>query len=269
MKNVSACLLVLLALIAPSLMADTIKARHVSVNLLTEQPAVVAGESVWLLLQFTPEEGWHTYWKNPGDSGLAPVLKWALPAGWHAREPHYPTPEAIPYGSQMNYGYHDTNSLLVELVPPTTMPGNQVDVKLNARWLVCADACIPGQGNFALTLPVAENVQTDPERAKLFAHARASLPVALDTEGTFSIDDNHVTVTLPASGLPDGDLQVFIAPGQIAEPTAKPVLSRQNDHLLIKIARHTYFSEKPNAIEVVLTQSGKGWSIPAQPVSQP
>ena len=267
MPKMSACLLLMLTLVTPQLHAEAVKARHVTVELLAEHTAVTPGESLWVLLQFAPDKGWHTYWKNPGDSGLAPVLNWQLPPGWQAKAPLFPTPEAIPYGSQMNFGYHGNNGLLVELVPPTQIAATNVNLKLNARWLVCADECVPGQGTFALTLPVKAQTESDPGHATLFARSRAALPVALAGAGTFSLSDEQVQVNLPVAGLPAGELQVFVAPGQIAEPGTVAELARQNDRLQIRLTRHSYFSGAPEQIELVLTQSGKGWSIPATLIS--
>jgi DsbC/DsbD-like thiol-disulfide interchange protein len=267
MATLRAGLLLVLTLITSTVHAAPVKALHVTVDLLAESTAVVPGKPLWLLLQFTPEDGWHTYWKNPGDSGLAPVLKWQLPTGWQARAPQFPTPEAIPYGSQMNYGYHGANGLLVELVPPDHIDTAAVELQLDARWLVCADACVPGRGEFRLMLPVANALSVNPEHALLFASTRAALPVALDGEAVYRVTDDHVRVEIPSAGLPADTLQVFVAPGQIAEPGAKPLITRQNDRLLIQLTRHTYFSDAPDQIEVVLTRSGKGWSVPARFVS--
>lgn len=267
MQKLRAGLLLMLTLIASTVHAAPVKALHVTVDLLAESAAVVPGKPLWLLLQFTPEDGWHTYWKNPGDSGLAPVLNWQLPAGWQAKAPLFPTPEAIPYGSQMNYGYHGANGLLVELVPPNQIDTTAVELQLDARWLVCADACVPGRGEFRLTLPVAHSPSVNPEHAALFANTRAALPVALGGEGVYRVTDDHVRVEIPAASLTANTLQVFIAPGQIAEPGATPLITRQKDRLQIQLTRHTYFSDAPEQIEVVLTQAGKGWSVPARFVS--
>ena len=42
---------------------------------------VAPGKPVWLGLAIDHQPHWHTYWKNPGDSGLPTTLQWQLPAG--------------------------------------------------------------------------------------------------------------------------------------------------------------------------------------------
>lgn len=262
------CLL-LLALLPPTLPAAPLSARHVSVELLAEDTGVSSGRPLWVMLHFSPEDGWHTYWKNPGDSGLAPQLAWTLPPGWQAREPLFPTPSAIPYGSQTNYGYEGPNGLLVELVPPPTLAGDQVELNLQARWLVCADACVPGQGEFQLQLPVVTDSRPDPAQATRFARLRASLPVALAGEGTYQVSGGQVELILPAQGLPAGSFTVFVAPGQLAEPGGTPRFSRQNGSLLIQLPLHAYYSTSPARIEVVLSQGPQGWALPARLADSP
>ncbi|MEZ5509660.1 MAG: protein-disulfide reductase DsbD family protein [Gammaproteobacteria bacterium] len=260
MKPLLALMWMLLAL---PVQADTVEARHVRVTLLSEQQSVAAGEPFWVQLAFKPQAGWHSYWKNPGDSGLAPRLEWQLPNGWQVDAPLYPTPEAIPYGSQMNYGYSRPSALLIRLLPPATLTDATVTLQLDARWLVCADACVPGEGQFQLSLPVAEQPQPDPDQQQAFASARARLPVALHTVGHYSVHPDYLLLQLPLEGLPGGPLQPFVAPGQLVDPSAEPVLGRNGAQLTIRWPRHTYFTEAPAQIDVVLRQAGKGWSIPA------
>lgn len=69
---------------------------------------VGAGRTVWVGLQLTHAPEWHTYWKNPGDSGLPTELRWTLPPGVTAGEIAWPTPRKFPLGNLANYGYGDT-----------------------------------------------------------------------------------------------------------------------------------------------------------------
>ncbi|MEE2730774.1 MAG: protein-disulfide reductase DsbD domain-containing protein [Pseudomonadota bacterium] len=254
----------LLALVPVCTRAAPVQARHVTVDLLTETSTVAGGESLWVLLTFAPETHWHTYWKNPGDSGLAPKLNWQLPPGWQAREPLFPTPAAIPYGSQINYGYESESGLLVELVPPLVMQEENVALTLDARWLVCADACVPGQAEFKLELPVTRFAAPNPRHKSRFAQARFSLPLQLDIAGTYRVQGEQILVDLPARTLPRSVSRVFIAPGQIAEAELAPDLTFKEDRLLIRLNRHSYFSKAPPQIEVVLELAGQGWSVPAR-----
>ena len=58
-------------------------------------------------LYFKLESGWHVYWKNPGDAGEPPHIKWTLPQGITAGAIHYPIPKRLPLGPLMDFGYED------------------------------------------------------------------------------------------------------------------------------------------------------------------
>ena len=116
------------------------------------------GKPVWVGLQLTHQSGWHTYWKNPGDSGLATTLNWTLPVGVMAGEIAWPVPHKINIGTLTNYGYEGTVLLPVPLtITPGFKPpllGNNLEIRLKASWLVCRQECIPQDGEFAIQVPV-------------------------------------------------------------------------------------------------------------------
>jgi thiol:disulfide interchange protein DsbD len=136
-----------------------VQTEQVRAELVAYAPeGVASGKPLWfgLLLQHQPE--WHTYWHNPGDSGLATALEWRLPNGLTAAEVSWPTPKKMTIGSLANFGYEDTVLLpvSVQIDPswrPTSQP-NTLQIELQATWLVCRQECIPQQGSFRLDLPV-------------------------------------------------------------------------------------------------------------------
>ena len=131
--------------------------EQVRAELVAHAPdGVGAGKPVWLGLQIKHQPHWHTYWKNPGDSGLPTVLQWTLPSGVVAGDIAWPTPQRIPVGTMANYGFSDTILLPVPLTVASDFqptPGGDLEVRLNASWLVCRQECIPQDGNFVLRVP--------------------------------------------------------------------------------------------------------------------
>ena len=104
----------LLALaIPPAHGAAMVSTPHATVTLLSEQPQATPGQTLWLGLRFELIPHWHVYWRNPGASGAAPVIRWTLPEGWTAGDLHWPVPQRIRVGPLTNYGYEDTVTLLV------------------------------------------------------------------------------------------------------------------------------------------------------------
>src|SRR6476646_3333099 len=132
--------LLFLALSAGSVFAaPVVKTEHVEAELVAEKSAVQAGRPVTLGLKLRMEPQWHTYWKNPGDSGLPTRIQWILPAGWKAGPIQWPYPSQLPVGPLMNYGYEDDIVLLSELTPPANVAPGTADIKAKAEWLVCKD----------------------------------------------------------------------------------------------------------------------------------
>jgi thiol:disulfide interchange protein DsbD len=110
--------------------------------------------SLGLLLDHQPQ--WHTYWVNPGDSGLPTELQWTLPKGVQAGAIDWPVPKKIMIGALANLGYEGQVLLPVQVQLPKgfSAEADSFTVRLHASWLVCRQECIPQEGDFALAIPV-------------------------------------------------------------------------------------------------------------------
>jgi len=118
---------------------------------------VQTGKTFWLGLQLQHTREWHTYWRNPGDSGLPTQLEFKLPPGLEVGPVLWPLPQKLSAGTLTNYGF-DGEMLLAVAVKVTSayrIPINgQLPVQLHANWLVCRLECIPQEGDFVLQFPV-------------------------------------------------------------------------------------------------------------------
>src|SRR3954466_14546018 len=115
MKRLAALFLALSSLAAWP--APSVKTEHVEAVLLAEKTAFQPGQPANAGLRLRMEPHWHTYWKNPGDSGLPTRIEWTLPAGWKAGEIQWPYPMPLPVGPLMNYGYEDEVLLVTPITP--------------------------------------------------------------------------------------------------------------------------------------------------------
>jgi thiol:disulfide interchange protein DsbD len=166
-----------LALVAGlSALAQEPPRSHVRATLLAEADAVRPGQPLLLGIRLEMEEGWHTYWRNPGDSGLATRVRWRLPPGFEAGEIQWPRPGRFSTGPLVSYGYEREVLLLVEVKTPPAVPGREVRLAGRVDWLECLEACIPGRAELSLTLPVRTASAPGPHAA-LFEQARRRLPV--------------------------------------------------------------------------------------------
>jgi thiol:disulfide interchange protein DsbD len=151
--------------------------RQVDIGLHSSRAAVAPGERFTVVLRETINEGWHTYWRNPGDSGQPTELTWRLPPGWSAGDIQWPAPEAVPFAMLVNYGYEGEVLFPIEVTAPANARiGSNVTLTADAYWLVCSDICIPEEGTVSLTLPIAAQGRDDPQWAPRIAEAVADLP---------------------------------------------------------------------------------------------
>ena len=95
--------------------ADDAQSAHLKARLIAQSPNVAPGGDDYVALDYTPSPGWHTYWKNPGDTGLAPKFTWDLPDGVSAGDPQFQPPVLLPTAGLMSYGYDGRSILLVKL----------------------------------------------------------------------------------------------------------------------------------------------------------
>jgi thiol:disulfide interchange protein len=109
------------------------------------------------------EPGWHTYWRNPGDSGQPTTLAWTLPTGWSAGDIVWAPPKKLPLPPLMDYGYEGEVLLPVAItVPKDAAVGQSVTLKARADYLVCQQVCVPEGADLTLTLPVTAVATPDP-----------------------------------------------------------------------------------------------------------
>jgi cytochrome c biogenesis protein CcdA len=149
---------------------------HVRVSLLAEVSAVSAGEPFWVAVRLDHDPGWHTYYKEPGDSGLPTKIVWDLPEGFTAGPIQWPVPQRIELPPLVNFGYEGEATLLVLISPPTRISGDLVTLGAQVTWLECQEACVPGQADVSMTLPVSSSpVPPAVDKSLFFDHARGLL----------------------------------------------------------------------------------------------
>ncbi len=169
---------------APAVLANVVKTDHVTAELVAERSAVEPGGSLQIGLRLLHIPKWHTYWRNPGDSGLPTTLDWQLPAGSQVGDIEWPAPKRLPIGPLVNYGFE--GELLLPLrftAPADARPGSDLRLRAEARWLVCHDVCIPESATLELLLPVVAAGTTPGATAWTAAFERAAAARAWPLQG--------------------------------------------------------------------------------------
>lgn len=207
----------------PLAAGSSVQTPHVRAELLAHAPdGIRSGGVVQLGLLMEHAPGWHTYWQNPGDSGMATELQWQLPTGFTPGAIAWPTPLKMRLDELANYGYEGR----VLLPVPVHVPANwqatapDVEIRLDATWLACRLECIPEQGSLTLRLPV--DVPSAAWAGEFAQAARAQpVPLAVQGHAAASGDTLHVRV----EGLPPDwhgqSLEVFAQQPQVLRHGAR------------------------------------------------
>ena len=261
---------------------QTVQTEQVRAELIAHAPDGVApGKTVWVGLQIAHQPHWHTYWKNPGDSGLATQLQWTLPQGITAGDIAWPTPQKIAIGTLANFGYEGTVLLPVPLTITQAFapPGaTSIDIRLNASWLVCRQECVPQEGTFVLSLPIKGSTVL---HSAVFEAARQASPQPFG--GTAQVQITSNGLNLSASGLPAAwhgkALNAFPETPEVIEPATAPstrdkvktglaqqhgTQAWQDGVWTAQIALSPLRSTAPTAIPFVLALGKQSWLAPAQ-----
>src|SRR5882757_8306971 len=180
------------------LSGNVVATDNVKAHLVSEVSAIAPGQSFWVALEFNIRDGWHTYWRNPGDSGQATTLKWQLPPGFTAGDIVWATPHRFEIPPLVNYGYAKHAVHLVNITAPKSLQaGTAIVLAAKAGWLVCSDVCIPENAELQMKLPVsASSGAIDPADAGLFTAARSELPSAQLAPTTARIQGDQLVIAL-------------------------------------------------------------------------
>lgn len=165
----------------------------------------IPGKALQTAIRLVVDDGWHTYWLNPGEAGMKTRVEWKLPAGWTATGLAHPVPERFRAGGLAGFGYTGTVVFPVTVTPPPDFSG-RAQLKAGLSWLTCDDAaCVPGDVELTLALesgPPAPTAEAEtirntlqliprpqPEWLRLnVTEKKNTLALTIDTDGTRSLD---------------------------------------------------------------------------------
>jgi len=244
------------AAVAQDPSAARARGDHIDVSLLAEQDALVPGRSAQFGIRLQHDPHWHTYWINPGDSGLPTRLAWTLPPGFRAGDIAWPVPQRFNLGDIANFGYAGDLLLPVTIdVPADATPGSIARIAVEAKWLVCQEECIPGQASLALELSVREQARPDPNTAAAFATARAALPQK-GPAASARLAGTTLEVTLHGNDLGDGHgIDAFAETRQLVANTP-PRFALRDGNAVLTFTRSDYFLSLPAALDLVIIRPG-------------
>lgn len=163
-----------------------------SVEILSKEIVKISDDEYLIGVKFKFDQGWHTYWINPGDSGEKAKFDWNLPEGYKISNPKWPAPSTIPYPPLMTYGYEDEVIILFSLYKEIGSV-KKGEITLNSEWLACADICLPQSGTTKINLNeiVLSNFKTESKILKVKNNLPKKYPYLISA----SLKDNELNLS--------------------------------------------------------------------------
>ena len=260
-----AILVLSLFLSASMSMAQGFGDNNTQASLHLENAESPVGQTIRGVLHLKMDDHWHTYWKNPGDTGLATELKWELPSGWKASELRWPAPSYLEVSELASHAYEDQVSLAFELTPPADASG-EIVLKAKASWLECKESCIPGDATLETKITLGDSVVPSDDNS-LVSQAFSNLPIPLEGVSAHT-NETGFSLVLPDS-LKDGKETRFFpdTAGQI-KYNAPQGLSKEGPPTLNLVSDPTN-KEPVKELSGVLVVDGKSFEVKAQLGSKP
>ncbi len=250
--------------------AAPVNTGHLTAELVSEARGIAPGQTINVALIQKIQDGWHTYWRNPGDSGEPTSIAWELPAGWTAGEFAWPAPHRLPVGPLVNYGYEGEVVLPAQLTAPSTArPGETVSLKGKATFLVCADICIPESADLALELPVAAAPPPEDGRwAPVIRKTLSQTPKPAGLTATFARDGGELRLAVvggPLKGADVSDAYFFPYSGSVIDHAKPQPIERGPDGLTLTLTPGVDFQagEGPAGLAGVISLGDAAYELTA------
>jgi thiol:disulfide interchange protein DsbD len=221
-------------------------------------------------LYFKLDPGWHIYWKNPGDAGEPPHVKWTLPEGVTAGPLEFPIPKRLPLGPLMDFGYEDEVLFPFTFnVTPAAKPGWAI-LHAKVDWLVCQASCIPGKAELEVTRGVASApasaVYISPDR-ELFKRlgGRLPKPLPVNAKAVFRLTKEGFRLDV-ATGRKETGAEFFPADENIIDNPAAQKLTPTANGFILDLKKDANLTANPPALNGLLELTGgRAYEFAARP----
>ncbi len=229
----------------------------IDASLIAERAATAPGDSFNIGLHQIIPDGWHTYWRNPGDFGLPIELDWDVPEGVEIGEIYWPAPEELPLGDGaiMDYGYHDEVVLALPVRVAENFSGESLTLNVVADWQVCEEVCVPETRELSLTIDVGPEPWNTEDAFWLIQAAIEAEPAVTDAlSGVMQRFDDQIVLMLEGAFL-DGEwreLTFFPFDGALIAHALEPRV-QTDDQGRLNLTYEASFKMGP---ELSLPQSG-------------
>ena len=169
--------------------------RYAQASLLSDYSTLTPGQTFYVVLHLKLRPHWHSYWKNPGDSGLSPNIEWSLPQGFIAGAIDYLPPQRLVVGGLITYGYEDNAYYLIPMRVASDVTAGNYTIWAKADYLVCETICVPEDADLSISVNVADQAQESVDFA-LIGGLTYQLPRYFPGKAQYSVQGDRLLLTL-------------------------------------------------------------------------
>ena len=205
--------------------AVTVDTGHANVSLVKFE-SVQGNQTKNLIgIRMDMQKNWHTYWKNPGDSGGPINVNWSHNDNISISELYWPTPSLIPYEPLMTYGYKNFVIFPFEIINSNN---KNSFIEASIDFLICDDVCVPEKAFIKTNL---QDIKTDSSLHDWFLKVPAqTLPVKASLEKDF--------INIRFSSPFNVTSAIFFVDNQdIVEHASDQILSKEENNYLLKVKK--------------------------------
>lgn len=247
-------LLVALFYLSPAAFAETsVHSTLTEARLVSDVTSITPGRTFWIALHLKPQKGWHTYWQNPGDSGVPASIEWSAPPGFTVGDIHWPAPRRLPYADLINFGYDDAIYLPVPITAPLALDSIST-FTARASWLICKDICVPESATLTLPFPKSQGEIAVSSDAAAISSTLEQLPSSNPMGLRFKADKKALSLffTLPVDvKTPVTAIEFYPSASDIISNNAPQKFSLQGTNVTLLLKRNG--QPVPSAVEGLIS----------------
>jgi DsbC/DsbD-like thiol-disulfide interchange protein len=134
--------------------AQAVALESVSVDAGKAQARLIAASATRAGVEIRLANGWHTYWRYPGDAGIPPRFDWTGSENIESVEVRWPAPERIAIEKDIvSIGYKESVVFPLNIQPAD--PAKPVALRMKVDFGVCEKICVPATAQLSLDIPAA------------------------------------------------------------------------------------------------------------------
>ena len=232
--------------------AVTVDTGHANVSLVKFE-SVQGNQTKNLIgIRMDMQKNWHTYWKNPGDSGGPIKVNWSHNDNISISELYWPTPSLIPYEPLMTYGYKNFVIFPFEIINSNN---KNSFIEASIDFLICDDVCVPEKAFIKTNL---QDIKTDSSLHDWFLKVPAqTLPVKASLEKDF--------INIRFSSPFNVTSAIFFVDNQdIVEHASDQILSKEENNYLLKVKKIADVETFANLSGVISINNNESFIIDAE-----